>query len=70
MGWDGIFDLIGTVAKWWTPEKVKARSRAKLKKLQREEHELLKKIPNYRNTHRLLVLRRNIKRLSEYLANN
>lgn len=67
MGWEGIGDLIGTIAKWWTPEKVKARARQKLNKLKEEENDILLKPQNPKFTARLLVIRRDIKRLQDYL---
>mgnify|MGYP001611913277 CR=1 FL=1 len=70
MGWEGIGDLIGTIAKWWTPEKVKARARQKLAKLKEEENDLLSKGQNPKNTTRLLVVRRDISRLQTYCGNN
>ncbi len=70
MSLDGIFEAIGTIAKWWTPEKVKSRAREKLKNLEEEAHEILKKEPSAINARKLLNIRRNIKRLQDYLANN
>ena len=70
MGWEGIGDLIGTIAKWWTPEKVKARARQKLVKLKEEENDLLSKESNSKNTTRLLIIRRDIARLQAYLGND
>jgi hypothetical protein len=69
MGWEGIGDLIGTIAKWWTPEKVKARARQKLEKLKEEESDLLNQPQNIKNTARMLAIRRDIKRLQTYLGN-
>ena len=68
MGWEGLGDLIGTIAKWWTPEKVKARARQKLKKLKEEENDILLKPQTPKLTARLLVLRRDIARLQNYLS--
>jgi hypothetical protein len=70
MGWEGIGDLIGTIAKWWTPEKVKARARQKIIKLREEENDLLFKDPCPKNSARLLIIRRNINRLQTYLSND
>jgi hypothetical protein len=70
MGWEGIGDLIGTIAKWWTPEKVKARARSKLLKLVEEENGLLKKDCTDKIATRLMRVRRDIRRLQTYLANN
>lgn len=70
MGWEGIGDLIGTVAKWWTPEKVKARARAKLKTLRRQRYELLRKKSTPKNVARLATVREHIGRLQDYLENN
>lgn len=70
MGWDGIGDLIGTISKWWTPEKVKARARQALIKLKEEENDLLFQAKTDRVIARLLVIRRNIKRLQDRLTND
>jgi hypothetical protein len=70
MGWEGIGDLIGTIAKWWTPEKVKARARQKLAKLKEEENDLLSKTPEPKTVARLLTIRRDISRLQSYLGND
>jgi hypothetical protein len=70
MGWEGIGDLIGTIAKWWTPEKVKERARQKLAKLKEEENDILFKDPSPKNTTRLLAIRRDIARLQNYLSNS
>ncbi len=70
MGWEGIGDLIGTVAKWWTPEAVKARARQKLLKLKEEENDLLFQVKSDKVNTRLLVIRRDIKRLQDYLGNS
>jgi hypothetical protein len=70
MGWEGIGDLIGTIAKWWTPEKVKARARQKLANLKREENDILLKPQTPKLTARLLVLRRDIARLQNYIGEN
>jgi len=69
MGWEGIGDLIGTIAKWWTPEKVRERARNKLAKLKEEENEILKRPPNPKTSACLLAVRRDITRLQAYLAN-
>lgn len=67
MGFDKIFDIIGVVASWWTPEKVKARARQKLAKLKGEENDLFSQTPSPKTTARLLVIRRDISRLQNYL---
>ena len=66
MGFDGIIDILGVVAKHWTPEKIKARARQKLSKLKEEEREILSKESTPKNSARLAVVRRNIKRLSDF----
>lgn len=68
MGWEGIGDLIGVVAKWWSPEKVKARARVKFSKLKEEEREILSKPATAKSADRLLVIRRDISRLQTYLS--
>ena len=70
MGWEGIGDLIGTIAKWWTPEKVKARARQKLAKLKEEENDLLFKPQTDKGIARLLIIRRDISRLQACLGND
>lgn len=70
MGWDKIIDIISVGFSWWTPEKVKARARQKLKNLKKEENAILKKKCTWKNSARLGVIRSNIKRLQDYLANN
>ena len=69
MGWEGIGDLIGTIAKWWAPEKVRERARTKLSRLKEEEREILKKPADNKTGARLLIIRRDIGRLQTYLAN-
>jgi hypothetical protein len=70
MGVDKIFDIIGVVASWWTPEKVKARARQKLKRLQEERNDLLNKPATEKTSTRLVVIMRDINRLQSYLANS
>lgn len=70
MGFDKIFDILAIGASWWSPEKVKARARQKLQKLKEEESDLLFKEPNAKNSTRIVRVRRDIKRLQDYLANN
>ena len=70
MGWDGIGDLIGTIAKWWTPEQVKARARQALAKLREEENDLLFKAKSDKVNARLLIVRRDIARLQNKLSNS
>ena len=70
MVWEGIGDLIGTIAKHWTPEQIKARARDKIEKLQEEESALLDKKSNAKTSARLLIIRRDIKRLQDYCKNH
>ena len=67
MGWEGIGTLIGTISSWWTPEKVKARARSKLNKLEEKENDLFKREATPKNVAYLKRLRRDIKRLQDYL---
>ena len=68
MGFESIIDIIGVVAKFWTPEKIRGRARLKINKLKEEESAILKKPATAKSAARLLVIRDSVKRLSEYLA--
>ena len=70
MAIDGLFDLIGVVAKWWTPEKVKSRARIKLAKLKGEESAILSRQATAKDANRIIIIRRDIKRLQQYLSQN
>ena len=70
MGFSSIFDILGVVFKQFTPEKIKSRARMKLNKLKEEERALLDKEPTRKNSVRIIAVRRNIKRLQAYFANN
>lgn len=68
MGLDGLWDLIGTVAKWWTPEQVKARATDKLRDLKNERKKILKQESlSDSDINKLNKLDANITRLQEYL---
>ena len=67
-GWSGIGDLIGAIAKHWTPEAIRARARVKLQKLQEEERALLVAPATAKSADRIIALRRDIERLRTYLS--
>jgi len=68
-----IGDIIGianTVLKHWTPEKIRARARLKLKKLQKDRDALLKKPSTPGNSKRMLDIMRSIRKLQDYLSSD
>jgi len=67
MGIGGLFDLLGNISKHWTPEKIKARARLKIKKLEKERDAILKEPSTERNVNRLTRICADIARMSEYL---
>ncbi len=68
MSLSGLIDLLGTVMKHWTPEKIKSRARLKLNKLEKEKDALLKKPATPANIARCERINTNINFLRQYLA--
>jgi len=70
MGWEGIGDLIGTLAKWWTPEQIKARALDKIKRLENEKKQILKQNCTAANIKRMSVIQSSLNRLKNYIENH
>ena len=65
-----ILGITNKLLAHWTPEKIKARARLKLKKLEKERNALLKKPATPATCDRLQRLLANITSLQNYLKEN
>ncbi len=62
-----ILGIANKILAHWTPEKIKARARLKLKNLEKERDALFKEPSTPKNTARMSIIMRDIARLRSYL---